>query len=234
MKALAVHPIAALVPAMQSAEYAELRADIRKHGLRVPVVMYDGQILDGRNRATAWYDINNNWNVPSTTFEGTPAEAVAFVRSHNIARRHLKEAQKAYFESQASAFLKPSKGGRPSKTSGNFPKFPTQREVAKAAGIDVKTIAKAGKAVKLGGEPIAQALRNGSVSVDRALAIAKMPERKRALALEDRTVPVPKAKPQRNAPSPFAEYNRGVEAAARLVARRGRTELAAEVRALKR
>jgi len=239
MKALSFHPIAELVPSMSSDQFSELRRDIREHGVRVPIVLFEGMVLDGRNRATAWYDIHGNWDLPSTTFDGTPQDAVDFVRSHNITRRHLKPAQKAYFESQARAYLKPSKG-RPKRNSGNFPSFPSQGKVAKAAGLDVKTIAKAGKAVKLGGDKIATALRNGHVSVDRALAIAKMPERKRDAALEDRNVPVktirnPKYDEHGRRVSIWAEYNRGVEAAARLVSRRGHgSEIVAEIRALKR
>jgi hypothetical protein len=231
MTALPVHPIAKLVPNMSTEQFSELRGDIREHGLRVPIVLYDGKILDGRNRAEAWFDIKGNWDVPSTVFEGSEREAVDFVRSHNITRRHLKSSQRAYFESQAAEFGK-ARPGQPKKNSGNFPNKPTQTTIAKSVGIDVKTIAKAAKAVKLGGAPVAAALRNGSVSVDRALAVAKMPEPKRKLALEDRSVPVPRA--TKRPRSEFAEYNRGVEAAARLVARRGRKELADEVRDLKR
>lgn len=233
MKALDFHPIADLVPRMADEDYHALRRDVRQHGVRVPIVLYEGRVLDGRNRAMAWFDVHNNWQVPSIEFEGTPEQAIDFVRSHNIARRHLKPSQKSYFESQAAAFLKPSKGGRPAKrTSANLDRL-NQREIAKAAGVSRNSIANAAKAVKLGGEDVASALRNGRVSVNRALAIAKMPERKRASALEDRSVPVPKTKPSPK--GEFAEYNRGVEAAARLASRRlVERAVVDEIRALKR
>ena len=108
--ALRAHPIAELVPYMTPDQYSALRDDIREHGLRTPIVMYEGMVLDGRNRARAWYDVRGNWDVPSTEFKGTPEEAIAFVRSHNIKRRHLKPSQIAYYEAQAAAFWKAQRG----------------------------------------------------------------------------------------------------------------------------
>ena len=81
--------------------------------------MYEGMVLDGPNRARAWYDVRGNWNVPSTEFKGTPEEAIAFVRSHNIKRRHLKPSQIAYYEAQVAAFWKPHRG-RPKKATPYF------------------------------------------------------------------------------------------------------------------
>ena len=114
--ALRAHPIAELVPDMTPDQYSALRHDIREHGLRTPIVMYEGMVLDGRNRARAWYDVRGNWDVPSTEFKGSPEEAIAYVRSHNIKRRHLKPSQIAYYEAQATAFWKAQRG-RPKKES---------------------------------------------------------------------------------------------------------------------
>ena len=190
--ALRAHPIAELVPDMTPDQYGALRDDIREHGLRTPTVMYEGMVLDGRNRSRAWYDIHGNWDVPSTEFKGTPEEAIAYVRSHNIKRRHLKPSQIAYYEAQAAAFWK-ARTGRPKK---QFCKSATQRQIAKEAGVHIETIALAAKAVKAAPE-VGPYLRDGKISVNRALKVAKLPEEERFDALTKPAQHKP-AKPRRS------------------------------------
>src|SRR5262249_51620609 len=148
-------------------QYSALVDDIREHGLRTPIVMYEVMVLDGRHRARAWYDIHGNWDVPSTEFKGTAEEAIAFVRSHNIKRRHLKPSQIAYYEAQAAAFWTPQHG-RQKKTPRHSA---TQRQIAKEAGVDIETIALAAKAVKAAPE-VGPYLRDGKISVNRAQKVA--------------------------------------------------------------
>jgi hypothetical protein len=44
------HPLASLFPPMGRYEYEELKADILRNGLRMPIVLFEERILDGRNR----------------------------------------------------------------------------------------------------------------------------------------------------------------------------------------
>lgn len=53
MKELEFHRFANLFPLIEGKAFEELRESVRKHGLRDPIVLHQGQILDGRNRYRA-------------------------------------------------------------------------------------------------------------------------------------------------------------------------------------
>jgi hypothetical protein len=89
--ALAPHPAAEAFPALLPAEFAELKADIAARGLLQAIWLYEGQILDGRNRYRACQELG----IEPTfrTYEGTTP--IEFAWSLNGLRRHLTSSQRA-------------------------------------------------------------------------------------------------------------------------------------------
>jgi ParB-like chromosome segregation protein Spo0J len=87
---LTAHPLSNLFPMMSDAELAELVADIKKHGQQAPIVLFEGQILDGRNRHRACLEIG----IDPQTVDYDGKDALAFIISANLHRRHLTSAQK--------------------------------------------------------------------------------------------------------------------------------------------
>ncbi len=51
------HPIAQLFPEMDADAYQAVKTDIAKNGVQAPVLTYRGQILDGRHRDRACYEL---------------------------------------------------------------------------------------------------------------------------------------------------------------------------------
>lgn len=88
-KPLTLHPVAALFPAMPAAEYAALVKDIRERGVRVPILVRKGQILDGRHRYRACQELG----VPCPMVQWNGRDAWFEVQSQNLVRRHLAKDQ---------------------------------------------------------------------------------------------------------------------------------------------
>jgi ParB-like chromosome segregation protein Spo0J len=89
---LEFHSFASAFPLLNGDEFKEFAADIKAHGLDEEIVLYQGKILDGRNRYRAC--LNAKVEPKFKQFEGDDAAARAFVISANAYRRHLKAKDK--------------------------------------------------------------------------------------------------------------------------------------------
>jgi hypothetical protein len=96
MRDLQVHPFAKFAPEMTDEELNRLIVDVRLHGVIDPILLFEGMVLDGRNRLEA---AKRN-QLPDSmvrfeTFEGTRREALDLVLSKNAFRRHMNASQLA-------------------------------------------------------------------------------------------------------------------------------------------
>jgi ParB-like chromosome segregation protein Spo0J len=87
------HEYADKFPMLAEPELKELANDIKKNGLLEPIRIYQDKILDGRNRYAACKLAGVTPRL--VIFSGTDEEAMAFVVSENLSRRHLNESQRA-------------------------------------------------------------------------------------------------------------------------------------------
>ena len=89
------HPFANLFPMIEGKEFDQLRDDIAVQGILEPIRLYQGMILDGRNRYAAGKAAGHQFSVDDFVhWEGTLAEAEQWVISTNLHRRHLSAKQK--------------------------------------------------------------------------------------------------------------------------------------------
>jgi hypothetical protein len=87
-----LHPLAKTIPQIPEGEFLDLAADIKQHGVKLPIVTFDGQVLDGRHRLA----VAAAFKIPLRVdqFTGTEGQARDHVISLNVKRRHLTIAQR--------------------------------------------------------------------------------------------------------------------------------------------
>jgi hypothetical protein len=93
-----VHPAAELFPMLVDSEIAELAKDIAAKGLVEPLVVWDGLLLDGRNRRRACEMAGVEPRF--VEWHGEGGSPVAFIAARNLHRRHLSESQRAAIAAQ--------------------------------------------------------------------------------------------------------------------------------------
>lgn len=92
-RCLLLHPAAELFPVMDEVAFAALVADIAAQGQREPILILDGQVIDGRHRLRACEQAGLEPVVREVSAdEGDP---FGLVVSLNLHRRHLTESQRA-------------------------------------------------------------------------------------------------------------------------------------------
>jgi ParB-like chromosome segregation protein Spo0J len=189
----APHPICLLIPSADDDEFQDLTDDIRAHGLIAPIVLFEGMILDGRNRAAA---CERAGVAPRyVQFEGGREDALILVVSHNLKRRHLTK--QAIADALVAAedfnlhytFVEPAAAADGPEAQSVIkitePKTASSRKLAQAAGRVVSHVMIAAtRKVKEKGEPeLQEAVKKGRIGVQDAAKAADLPpEQQKAIA----------------------------------------------------
>ena len=197
----APHPICLLIPSADEDELQDLTDDIRAHGLIDPIVLFEGMILDGRNRAAA---CERAGVAPRYVhFGGGREDALILVISHNLKRRHLTKQAIADALVAAEDFnlhytlTEPAVEKEVAATADEGPetrsvikitepKTASSRKLAQAAGRVVSHVMIAAtRKVKEKGEPeLQEAVKRGRIGVQDAAKVADLlPEQQKAIAL---------------------------------------------------
>jgi ParB-like chromosome segregation protein Spo0J len=119
-----LHPLARAIPPIPEDEFRSLARDIARHGVRLPLLVWGDQVLDGRHRLA----VASALGVPVqvTEFTGSEDEARDQVVSLNVHRRHLTVAQRGlivlelyYPQAEAEATRRVEEGNRRGGQAGN-------------------------------------------------------------------------------------------------------------------
>jgi N6-adenosine-specific RNA methylase IME4 len=92
------HELANIFPLIEGEEFEKLVDDIQANGLLNPIVLYERQILDGRNRFNACLEAG----IQPLFVEYDGDSPREYVLSLNLTRRHLTESQRALVSARLS------------------------------------------------------------------------------------------------------------------------------------
>jgi len=145
------HELCCIFPRCTDEELQLLVSDIRENGLQTPITLYEGKILDGRNRYLACQMLNREPEY--VEFEGTAP--LPFVVSRNLCRRHLSESQRAMVAA-AIIELQRKENGRSEMTIS---------EAAKQLNVSERSVYHAAKVLHDGTEEDVEAIMSGTKKV---------------------------------------------------------------------
>jgi len=175
------HPLCNIFPPLSDEAMSEFVADIKDNGLKDPITILNGQILDGRNR----YMACGIAGVEPRYVDFAGDDPIAFVVSANIHRRHLTPIQLAAL---ANTIANMERGGigsnqyAQSKSAHRPISKISQDEAAEMTGAKPRTMRRL-KKIKAQNEQLHNAVVDGSVSATSAEKIVDLEIKKAAEAV---------------------------------------------------
>jgi ParB-like chromosome segregation protein Spo0J len=160
------HPLADAFPLLEGGERTDLATDIRENGLREPIVLYEGRVLDGRNRLRAC--IEAGVQPCFVTYGGN--DPVAYIVSLNLRRRHLDASQRAMIAARLATL---KLGDNQHRKEGAGFQAPSQGRAAAMLNVSRDSVQKARVIVERGTTDLQRAVEAGRVSVSAASEIAR-------------------------------------------------------------
>ncbi len=164
------HPFAEVFPQLDGEEQTALIADIEANGLREPIWKYKNKILDGRNRFLACQHAGVKPRY--RPFKGNDDDAIAFVVSMNLQRRHLTIEQRALAAARVATL-----GHGVRSDSSDAPRgASTQTEAADKMGVGRRSVQRARKIVEKGSKALQRAVSAGEVPLTKAVSVVDLPK----------------------------------------------------------
>jgi hypothetical protein len=171
--ALEFHPLATLFPPLNDTEFEALKEDIREHGLREDIWLYEGKILDGTHRHKACLAVGVEPRFRH--YEGD--SPLAFVLGLNLRRRHLTTTQRALVaarvmpEFEAEARTNMSRGGQ---GLADLPPAHSRDRAAAVVGVSSRLVGSAAQILGRGVPGLVAAVERDAIKVSTAAAVATL------------------------------------------------------------
>jgi len=168
------HPLANIFPLMEGETFQMFASDVAVHGVREPIGIFEGKILDGRNRYRA--SVQAEQDCPWEDL-GQLDDPLAYVISLNLHRRHLDESQRSMVAARIATL--PWGGDRSKAPIGAL----NQPDAAALLNVARRSVQRA-RIVQDKAEPeIAKLVDAGKLAVSKAASLATAsPEVQRSVA----------------------------------------------------
>ena len=169
-----LHPAAELFPVMDEAAFAALVADIAAQGQREPILILDGQVIDGRHRLRACEQLGLEPLVRQVSADD--GDPFGLVVSLNLHRRHLSESQRAMVAAQL-ANMNRTDTLRQYRCANlhNDAKPVSLAEAAELLQVSRRSVASAARIREQGTVHLINAVAQGSLAVSTAANLAHLP-----------------------------------------------------------
>lgn len=201
-----IHPAALIMPPMNEVEFKEFKEDISGNGLIEPIVLFQGKVLDGRNRYNACRELDIE--IWAREWEGG-MDPVEYVVSKNIHRRQLTPGQRAVAAAKAMDYhvaeAKERQGKRNDLKTNIVETVPQCDETEK----DGKARDAAGRLFNVSGRSVSSAktiLEHGTDEEKQSLESGKSPIKPLEKQVRERIKNKPSAKPTFNQTTDSIEW----------------------------
>ncbi|MDP7037228.1 MAG: MT-A70 family methyltransferase [Candidatus Marinimicrobia bacterium] len=156
------HKYANLFALIEGKEFDLLVRDIKENGLNNPIVLYEGKILDGRNRYLACKEIGIE---PETKVFNSGGDPLTFVLSENLRRRHLTTSQRAALAAEVANMT--HGGNRKIDQSPNLDFDHSTKKVGELFNVSRSNIFEA-KKIKSENQDLFNELKTGESTIQQA------------------------------------------------------------------
>lgn len=176
-----------IIPALSLDEYNQLEKNILNDGIREPLVVWDGTLIDGHNRYSIAKKHNLDYSTVNIDFPDDNA-AKEWIILNQFGRRNINGFQR----SELAIELKPiiaarakenQRGGQGGVllSQKSVEAKDTQKELAAIAGVSHDTIAKVEKIKASASPEIVEQVRSGEMSINQGYLFAKRDESRKAV-----------------------------------------------------
>lgn len=175
-----------LIPKLKVEEYLALEDSVLSEGLREPILVWDGIIIDGHNRYRICQDNGIEIRIQDIEFMSRE-QAKIWIIKNQLARRNLNDYQRSALRlKQKAVFADKAKENQGTRTdilttlSKSIEPVNTRQEIAELAGVSEGTMAKVGKIEKEATPEQKERLEKGEASINQVYTEIRREEKEQA------------------------------------------------------